>query len=315
MIHYPKSREEWLRLRHPVVTSTESSALFGLSKYMTAYELAVRKRELAPPDDDENERTRAGTALQFAIARLASDERGIKVRAMNGFATLNDHRMGASYDYEIIGTTEDSPLAALYAEHGPGVLEIKNVDGWVYKNEWADGEAPAHIEVQLQHQLACCGRKWGLIAALVGGNRLEILLRHIDWPVVDKIIAKVGRFWNDLAGGILPPVVLPDDIDILSAVYAHAEPGKVLDAQARDDVAVQAFEYIEAAKAERDAKARKDTAKGKLLQLIGDHERVIGAGYTISAGTVAEAQMSYTRPAYRNFRVTAKGNKNGSKDE
>ena len=43
MLIFPKSREEWLDIRKSHISSTESAALFGLSKYATAFELAVQK--------------------------------------------------------------------------------------------------------------------------------------------------------------------------------------------------------------------------------------------------------------------------------
>ena len=52
----PASEEEWLKLRTLDVTSTESPALFGLSPYMTKFELWHRKKSGEVYTIKDNER-------------------------------------------------------------------------------------------------------------------------------------------------------------------------------------------------------------------------------------------------------------------
>jgi putative phage-type endonuclease len=311
MMLYPKNRLEWLDLRRRYVSSTESAALFGLSKYQTAFELGVSKR-VGLDTFEENERSEWGKELERTIARMFCERHGLKFRAMTGYADAGDG-MGASFDFEIVGA-DDAPateIGALYHEHGAGVLEIKNVDTWIYRNEWTD-EAPAHIEIQLQHQLEACEREWACLAVLVGGNRLESFLRRRDREVGASLRRRIGAFWTDFHRGTLPPPVLPADAALIAQLYKHSEPGSVLDAQGNATITDLCMMYAVASTEERAAKQRKDSAKASLLQLIGTHERVLADGYTISAGTVGEAEIAaYTRSAYRNFKVTPKKSING----
>jgi putative phage-type endonuclease len=314
---YPKSRDEWLALRHKYVSSTESAALFGLSPYMTAFELAVTKKAAdAPTDTEQSERMSWGLRLQRAIAQGIAEDYGVKIRAMSGYATQD--RMGASFDFEVIGLkdgefTGEPHLRSLYKQHGVGVLEIKNVDSLVYRNEWheIDGEmeAPAHIELQVQHQLACVERAWAAIGVLVGGNKQIMLYRIRDYEVGAAIKAKVGQFWKLLDKGDMPPVTLPEDVQIIKTIYGYAEPGKVLDLQGEQHkpVAELCAKYSLFQKAEKEAKDQKDSAVAQLLMMIGDAEKVIADGYTISAGVVGETLVeAYTRKAYRNCRIYPK---------
>jgi predicted phage-related endonuclease len=298
------------------VSSTEVSALFGLNQYVTAFELAVMKKAAAPDDREAGERADWGTRLQDAIAQGVSERYGVKVRAMNGYAThaASDAKMGASFDYEIIGlidgaTPENNVLREKYTLLGAGVLEIKNVDWLVFKQWDTDSglEAPAHIEIQVQHQLACVGRKWAAIGVLIGGNKLELLIRNFDNAVAASLLKKCTAFWYNLDNGVMPPVELPADAALIASIYNYAEPGKVIDAQADDELTAIVKRYSEAAQAAKAADADKATAKAELLMRIGDAERVLVTGFTVSAGAVGEAEIpAYTRKGYRNVRITAK---------
>lgn len=303
---YPKTREEWLALRRKFVSSTESSALFGLNKYLTAFELAVAKRD-GIELFEQTERSEWGSTLERAIGYMFAEKQNVKARALNAYCDAGDG-MGASFDYEIVGSTGDSEIASLYSQHGAGILEIKNVDAWIYKQEWTD-EAPAHIELQVQHQLECCQRQWAVLAVLVGGNRLESFIRLRDGEVGQALRSRVRSFWKNLSAGVLPPVTLPQDAAIVAQLYRHAEPGSVMDAQGNETIRDICAQYAIASAEEKAAADRKATCKATLLPLIGTAERVLVEGFTISAGTVGEAQISYTRKAYRNFKVTAKGAK------
>lgn len=323
-MEYPKTREEWLALRHKNISSTEASALFGLSPYTTAFELAVVKKQ--PSHNNEfsefegNERSEWGLVQQRAIAGRVAARYGVKVRAITGYAihSYTHCRMGASFDYEIIGITDDPTfdrdpiLRDMYQEHGAGLLEIKNVDYLVFRDQWGeddDGrrEAPAHIEIQVQHQLACIGRMWGAIGVLVAGNKLELLVRLKDHEVNMAIAKKCEKFWFDLEKGIMPPVELPADADIIGKLYRYSTPGKVLDVQADPDETITALcaEYKAAAAAAKDYEEAKQTAKAKLLLLIGDAERVLAKdGWSISATTLADTEIeAHTRKGYRNVRI------------
>jgi putative phage-type endonuclease len=314
-IYNPKSRDEWLALRHKYVSSTEISALFGMSPYMTAFELAHHKQSPVAADYEKNERMEWGLYLEKPIAQKFADDYGVSVRKLNAYAVDEAAGLGASFDYEIVGVKPEAPkgtvLQQMYENNGPGVLEIKNVDYLIWRDQWpeVDGlqEAPAHIELQVQQELHCIDRKWAAIAVLVAGNSGHVLIRDRDPAVGKSIAAKAAAFWRDLRGGKLPPVTLPEDAEIIRKIYSYAEPNKVMDATDNDEIRRLCNEYLDASLLAKGAEQRKDTVKAKLLQMIGDSERVLVDGYNFSAGVVADTVIpSYTRSGYRNLRITAK---------
>lgn len=321
MMHYPKTEKEWLELRHKYVSSTESSALFGLSPYSTACELAVSKKEPLPTGIDQTERMTWGLRLQEAIAKGISEDYGVKVRRVRGYATRDDVRMGASFDYEIVGLKEsngtpnpvdfDPMLRDMYSDLGPGILEIKNVDKYIFNKEWKeeDGqlEAPAHIEIQLQHQLHCIERKWGVMGVLVGGNDTQLVLRERDTEVGRGIDNKIRDFWALLEKGGMPPVRLPEDVEIIRRLYMASTPGKVVDAQGDEEIEALCKSYREAMECREAHENARKSIGAKLLLRIGDAEKVLVNGYGITANTVSETIIpSYKRAGYRNLTVREK---------
>lgn len=316
----PRNRDEWLALRKQDVTSTEVSALFNESKYMTAYELACLKAGDIEDQFQPNERSEWGQDLEASIAKAVARKYGVRVRKKNEYMRLPDVRAGASFDFEIFGKTrikngeiiDDYRLRTAQIMGGRGLLEIKNVDSLIFKNEWEVGtepQAPPHIEIQLQHQLMVSGYTWGVIAALVGGNKLHLITRYADEAVHLKMQKRITNFWADLTNGVYPPITMPDDAWVIKKIYSHAEPGKLLDARG-DKVPNGMLDliarYEQCARIEKKIKDRKSTAQAELLRMIGDHERVLTDVATISCNMVAGGEVTYFREPYRYWKVTPK---------
>jgi predicted phage-related endonuclease len=78
-VHNPKSKDEWLALRHKYVSSTESSALKGLSPYMTKFELYYAKKEPNPTSFEMSERMEWGLRMEEAIARAVAEKYGVEL--------------------------------------------------------------------------------------------------------------------------------------------------------------------------------------------------------------------------------------------
>lgn len=305
--------QTWLKARSMDITSTESASLFGFGRE-TAFELACRKSGKTDSRFKPSERTEIGKEIESAIAKRVARMYGVEIRHKNEYMRIHSARMGASFDYEIVGITdsvvEDNRLRLSFGSMGPGLLEVKNVDRLVFNNEWTTGEAPEapeHIEIQLQQQLEVCEYRWGVIVAFVGGNHVEIILRLRDDQVGQVIRKKIQAFWENLEKGQFPPVTLPEDLGVIKLLHGYAEPGQLMDARGNQKINEILREYMAADEAEKKAKDLKDTAQAKLLQLIGDAEKVLGDVATISCGMVAPTVVpSYERKGYRYWRVTPK---------
>lgn len=304
----PKSEQDWLDMRKQDVTSTEVAALFGCSPYITAFELWHRKHDNLSVILEQNERMKWGNRLQDAIAAGIAEDQYWKIRRMTEYIHDPELKLGASFDFEFT-PTNPPPGGSKEA----GILEIKNVDGLAFRDGWiVEGdnvEAPPHIEIQVQTQLALKGSNRNVIGALIGGNRLVLIEREPDPAVIAQIKDRVRKFWASIAANQPPAPDFQRDAEFISKLYGYSEPGKVLAAEGNVKILSLALQYKEAGEKERAAGLAKDAAKAELLTMIGTAEKVTGQGFSISAGMVGPKHVEYDAKGYRNWRLTWKKEK------
>jgi putative phage-type endonuclease len=295
---FTETKAEWLQHRLKDVTSTEVAALFGISPYLTKYELWHNKKNQLVSSFDENERMKWGTRLQESIAKGIGEDNGWKVEPLNGYERIPDLRIGSSFDFFFM---EGEDLF---------VLEIKNVDSLAFKEGWlVDGEqieAPPHIEIQVQQELLVSGAKAAYIGALVGGNRIVLLKREPQPEIFEKIKKAVADFWQSIEDGIEPePDFKRDSAFIIT----------LLNKAAKEDIGYSTPEIDELAQGykkcmhlEKTAKEHKQELKAKILMQIGLASKVMGDNYTISAGEIKPTKVeAFEKKGYRNFKVNFKG--------
>jgi len=272
------SEEQWLKERSLDVTSTDIAAIFGLSPYKTAYELYIEKREKQQVITRATERMTWGKRLEASIAHGVAADRAWQIEKMNVYMRDKAKRIGASFDYRIIVADSDVD--------GPGLLEIKNVDARQYQRKWLDDEAPAHIELQIQHQLLVSGMQWGVVAALVGGNEAQIIRRDVDHDIGRAIEAKVAAFWESVDGAVPPPIDYARDHDVIERLHAASQHGETLDATGNEQIEELAREHGRLGDLIEDLNTKKKACRAHLFDLIGTAERVTGPWGTIAAGQV-----------------------------
>jgi len=299
-----QNEDKWLKLRSKNVNSTESSALFGLSPYMTELELFYTKQSGEIRTIEDNQRMKAGRALEPAIAELAADELGCSVEPFKDYIADPMARMGSSFDFLITsGDLKD------------WVLEIKNVDYLVYRDHWEDDEAPDHIEVQVQHQLEITGLPGAIIACLVGGNDLRLIKRERNPKMGAGIKKRIQRFWQDVADNNPPEPDFRRDADFLISLHQQAGDSVV---EGDETIATLLRDYkrikAEAKDLEELAKAR----KAEVMTLVGDDVgKVVCDGISLSCTMTKPTPPKIITPemvgtefgghkGFRNFRVTEK---------
>lgn len=318
----PRDREHWLSLRAQDLTSTDVAALFGMSPYRTKFELWHEKRSGTPTPVTQNARMTWGSRLERSIAEGIAEDRDWCVRPFKEYVRDDELRIGSSFDYRII-TSAAGRAAAAPGIDSPddAILEIKTVDALAFRNGWTVTddfiEAPAHIELQVQHQLLVSGLSVAYIGVLIGGNDVRILQRKADDGVHAAIRAKAAEFWRSIADNTPPDPVMPADAAAVIRLNSYAEPGRLRDARGDEVIASAIADYARIGREIEDLQAIRDSRKAEILTLVGDAEKVLADGFTISAGMVADSpgtlvtadmvgQYVGGRRGYRNFRVTSK---------
>lgn len=279
-VYKAPKRERWLQLRKECVTSTEMAPVSGIPKYgKTRWSIYHEKLGELEDTFDPTERTEVGSILEQSIAKLVGERLGCRVLRLRDFMMRG--KLGASFDYHVVDPN---------SEYDGWLVEIKNVDRMIYREDWSEDVhkrpiAPDHISVQVQTQLEVARRPGTILAALVGGNDLKLgfIARDVEMGAALRSIAT--QFWVDIDEGNVPEVV-PDDAANVPLVYATADPDNQITAD--PDLCDDLREYKKLGEEMDELKARRNTLKARVLEQIGDASKVYGSdGYTLDAGVTA----------------------------
>lgn len=305
-------RKQWLNLRTQDVTSTEISALYGLSPYKTEFELFHEKRDGVVVELQPNERMKWGSRLESSIAYGAAEDHGWNIAKLDLYMRIAEARIGSSFDFEIKSSSD-----------GPGILEIKNVDSLAYARNWIDDgagniEAPEHIELQVQHQLEVSGYSWCALVALVGGNQVKVVYRNRDRDIGRDIREKVAAFWARIAANDTPKPDYAVDAEFIIRLHQRANEGEVLTAD--DDVQQLISDYHRTSREYSDLEKLRDQYKAAVLDRIGTASKVVTPFGSLSCGLTKDVPGTLITPdmvgttygarkGYRQFRFTPKKEK------
>lgn len=260
--------EQWHALRQKTIGGSEVGIVLGSSPYGTLNELFHVKRGNYSPNF-ESKLMQWGQAFEPVIATLISGEMYWELKHCRDYHQHPDHpHLGATLDYYVVES-----------EHGPGILEIKNVS--TFSPDWGKNRAPAHVELQLQHQFLVVNAarraagldtyKWGAIGSLHAGNPedVRIMYRKPDPKVHKHIIEQGDKFWADVQEGNEPNLLGHKELEHITEMFKQAEPDKfepeLIDMQddpVLDDLIMQ-HEQHKYDKSQADRKQKE--AKAKIL--------------------------------------------------
>jgi putative phage-type endonuclease len=266
-----ENEEQWHRLRSKTIGGSEVGIVLGCSPYGTLNELFHVKRGNFEPSFEGNKLMQWGQAFEPVIATLISGEMYWDLQHCRDYHQHPEHlHLGATLDYYVVES-----------EHGPGILEIKNVS--TFSPDWGQNRAPAHVELQVQHQFLVVNAarraagldtfKWGAIGSLHSGNPedVRIMYRKPDPKVHAHIIEKCGAFWADVEAGNEPELIGHKELDHIVAMYQQAEeaPETELEDHRGDSVLDDLIMQHEQAKYEKSEADRKQKeAKAKILHRL-----------------------------------------------
>lgn len=268
----PRDQEHWLSLREPDITSTDVAALYGLSPYLTEYELYQAKANGLRLPFQSNSRIQAGNDVEAYAAQKVAADLGMEARPYKEYIRLPDERIGSSFDWIL---------------NDEIILEIKSMD-WVKFKALEEDCLPPHIEVQAQHQMLVSGKRECKVAVWTGIYDYTLYDRQADDDMHAAMIKRIAKFWADVEAGNAPAIDPYRDGKILELVYRDQKED-MLDLGGREDVDAMVTQYkhhkAEASHHEQEARA----IKVKLHELLADKKGGFTDNYRVSAGYVKDS--------------------------
>ncbi len=292
LLNPTQAQEQWHAQRAKNVGASDVAALFGASPYTTKFTLWHQKAGKVARPDFDTERMKWGNRLEEVIAKGIAEDQGWQVRKVNRYITHKSvFGMGASLDFEIVNHPD-----------GAGCFEIKNLSYESWKRSWIENEdgsieAPIHIELQLQHQLAVTGRAWGAIGFLIAGNEAHVVIRKRHEPTIQKLEKAVADFWKSITQGQVPAIEDAADLSIVAEMFS-----------AEDMIQVDSEEFLslceaykEAGASAKEAEKAKDAAKVNLVAFLDKNQAGVAIGNGFKASYKKQSRGAYTVQASEFF--------------
>jgi len=189
-----KTREAWLEHRTQGIGASDAPVILGISPWKSALQLYAEKLGLMSVTQAETNYLLWGLRLEPVMAEAYHEETG-RGTYSDGQYVVYTHPW-----HEWMFCTLDRKV--IDKEKGQGVLEFKTAASFKH-SEWKEG-APLMYQVQVQHQLAVTGLKWGAIAVLIGGNTFLHYDVERDDAFIERLIKTEQLFWERTCRGAAP---------------------------------------------------------------------------------------------------------------
>jgi len=263
---------EWLELRKADITSTACSALFGLSKYATEFEIYQQKKHNIEVPFVSNDRVEKGNRMEAAIAAEVCIQEGwVDLKPLKVYRRITEERIASSFDFEA------------KTKQGKRVLiEIKAVDYFIYKDTWTEEEAPPHIEIQVQHELLCAPEfDVAAIVACTGIYNYNVIYRERDEDVITAIRQRIAKFWKDVEEGNEPEINFERDAAVINEMFP-SQTVLPLDLTEDTEFSELLIQFDLAKSQEAEFKKIKEASKAKIHYYLKDAEGAFTNKYKIN---------------------------------
>lgn len=198
----------------------EGLELIGcVSPYCSGVRLWHEKKGTIERKQVDTDPMKAGRHFESGIARWTQEDNPEwdirKVKDYIGHATIDG--MGASLDYEIWNHPS-----------GHTAMDCKLTGQHICRSKWQEGGAvPMHIELQLQHQMACTGFQHGLVAVCAGLQAPRAVDVPRDEDVIKMCEDAVIACWEAIEAGKEPDIKY--DKTVAQDLYHTSDKEVVLD--------------------------------------------------------------------------------------
>lgn len=284
---------EQLEMRRTMLTATDIVKLSGASPWGGPHQVWLDKVK-GETEFKGNQATRIGERLEPIILAMLAEERSLTLTPGETERSASEPWAGATPDANVIILPSAPQRVAL--------AEAKAV-GLRLAHKWTEESPPDYVVVQCAWQMAVTRVPLVYVPALIG-TELRVYEVHRDADLEGALVELGRRFWT---GHVLPKAPPPADGSeaarkMLQAVWPKHNAGLVSAPAEAEEIARM---YLEAQRAEDDARARKALAQQRLCELIGDHEGVVSPNWKATWKLQKEVQVpAHTRASNRVFRFS-----------
>ncbi len=282
------------------ISASQVAGLFNRSPYNTRWMLYQHFKKAMPLGEagESGDRMDWGNRLEPAILRAVADELRLDVVPNRRYDVMPNLPLGCTRDADLV----DPSL-------GYGVVEVKNVDGLIYRQTWDEEHAPPHIEIQHQAQLMVPHPvhglpAWGVIAVLVGGNELKILRRTHGKEMQKDIASETIKFFAEVGEGKEPdPLGTERELRGLTWLYPERVPGKIISRYDDEDSAVMVDEYEDIRQRRLELEKTEKALRVKILALGQDGEILNLPRYELTYRKRTRAAMQTAEAVWTEFKI------------
>lgn len=276
----PKDRDEWLKLRHHGIGSSDVGAVIGLNTFKSPYQLYLEKFSDTPVDREPSFAMKFGLMVEDEIARYYAKITGNRIRRDNYIRFHAEYPfLLANLDRLITHDVKGQPFP-----NGHGILEVKTA-GEHAAAAWKD-DVPLYYYSQVQHQLAVTDLQWAAIIVVIGNRDCRIVPIVRDEAFIAEQVKVCVRFWQEHVKQQVPPKWTFQDLDLI-----YAKPGKeVAVPSGMIPTVLMAFE---AKRRESEAKKEYAALKDEICLYMGECD-----GLTINGTLAATWRETKPSPAF-----------------
>lgn len=212
-------RDQWMKLRQPMVTASVAACLFGpIHPYQTAYGLWAAKSGLAVADKEETPAMRRGRLMEPVILQmLREDYPTWKIEQCRRFYSDTKARIGATPDF--LAIRPDMP--------GFGIIQSKSVGKYAFSKGWKDLDGdvsiPLWVLVQASIEAGLSGASWACTAPVaLGDGGFDLYLEDVPLRpgTMPKLRELVADFWDRVADERPYPPDFGRDAATIAKVYS-----------------------------------------------------------------------------------------------
>lgn len=264
---------------------SDAAAVLGVSEWMTPLELFQKKIGTAPPEKPNprlDSIRRAGTELEPHILRLLLNklrEQGVEVELLarnERYVDLQHPFLGCEIDFELrlTGTVLVNGVEVYFdGEHING--DCKSSQGfwrWKWGAEGSD-DVPIAYAAQFMHGLGITGKRWCIVAALIGLHDVAIFWVERDDETITAMRQKQVDFWeNHVQTKIEPDPIKFSDI---RALFPQ-DNGRTV--EATPEVAGQVERILKLQRQNKINEAEIEDLKVSIGEYVGDFMRLTVEG-------------------------------------